>query len=187
MVEDDRDRIGELPVGRALAPDEAGPGPEGEESPKSARRRPGSRGARAAEPAVRSEKVRAARHGTGAEPAPEGRGSSDAARRIATLAAAATVGAALAALGMAAVQAVKIARARGPRKVIRLLPFGIGWQVKIDGAERASSLHEHRAEAVAAARDLAHRTAPAELVLHDHDGTPEGKILYRAGRWAEWI
>jgi hypothetical protein len=44
-----------------------------------------------------------------------------------------------------------------------------GWQVRREGADRASSLHDTQAEAMSRGRELAQQ-ARSELVIHGRDG-----------------
>lgn len=46
-----------------------------------------------------------------------------------------------------------------------------GWSVKRAGASRATSVHETQEEAIAAARKIASKHQPSELVIHRKDGT----------------
>jgi hypothetical protein len=46
-----------------------------------------------------------------------------------------------------------------------------GWSVKRSGATRATSVHKTQEEAIAAARKIATRHRPSELVIHRQDGT----------------
>lgn len=46
-----------------------------------------------------------------------------------------------------------------------------GWSVKRAGASRATSVHETQEEAIAAARRIAGKHRPSELVIHRMDGT----------------
>ena len=55
------------------------------------------------------------------------------------------------------------------KKNIHVVPHQDGWAVKREGAERASSLHENKSDAVEAGRDLA-KNAKGELRIHRRDG-----------------
>jgi Uncharacterized protein conserved in bacteria (DUF2188)/TIR domain len=46
-----------------------------------------------------------------------------------------------------------------------------GWSVKRSGASRATSIHKTQEEAIAAAREIATRHRPSELIIHRQDGT----------------
>jgi hypothetical protein len=58
----------------------------------------------------------------------------------------------------------------GDRAVFHVKPDGEGWVVKGDGAERASSTHGTKKDALAAGRELAHKRVPSQLVVHKSDG-----------------
>jgi uncharacterized protein YjbJ (UPF0337 family) len=45
-----------------------------------------------------------------------------------------------------------------------------GWKVEAEGARRASSVHRTKAEAVAAAKELARGQAPSQLLVYKQDG-----------------
>ena len=56
------------------------------------------------------------------------------------------------------------------KKNVHVTPHdGEGWQVIREGADRASSLHETQAAAVARAREIAQREG-GELLIHGRDG-----------------
>lgn len=55
------------------------------------------------------------------------------------------------------------------KKNVHVVPHQDGWAVKREGAERASSLHDHKSDAVDAGRDLA-RNSKGELRIHRRDG-----------------
>lgn len=50
-----------------------------------------------------------------------------------------------------------------------------GWSVKRSGATRATSIHKTREEAITAARKIAIRHSPSELIVHREDGTIKTK------------
>ena len=56
-------------------------------------------------------------------------------------------------------------------------PHGDGWQVKRDGADRASSIHDTKAEAVRAGKDLA-KTSGGELRIKGKDGRIQNSNTY---------
>lgn len=58
----------------------------------------------------------------------------------------------------------------GSRTVYHVQPDGDGWVVKGEGAERASSTHGTKKEALAAGRELAHKRIPSQLVVHKSNG-----------------
>ena len=45
-----------------------------------------------------------------------------------------------------------------------------GWKVEAEGARRASSVHRTKAEAVAAAKELARGQAPSQVLIYKQDG-----------------
>jgi hypothetical protein len=45
-----------------------------------------------------------------------------------------------------------------------------GWKVKAEGAARASSLHNTQNEAIEAARLLAQKRRPSQIMIHGRDG-----------------
>ena len=45
-----------------------------------------------------------------------------------------------------------------------------GWKVQAEGARRASSVHRTKPEAVAAAKELAKRRAPSQVLVYKKDG-----------------
>jgi hypothetical protein len=45
-----------------------------------------------------------------------------------------------------------------------------GWKVEAAGARRASSVHRTKPEAVAAAKELARRRAPSQVLVYKKDG-----------------
>jgi len=68
----------------------------------------------------------------------------------------------------------------GHRTVYHVKPNGEGWAVEGDGAERATSTHETKKEALSAARELAHKKVPSQLVVHKADGSVQEKFSYEA-------
>ena len=44
-----------------------------------------------------------------------------------------------------------------------------GWKVEVEGARRASSVHRTKAEAVAAAKELARGKAPSQVLVYKKD------------------
>lgn len=53
-----------------------------------------------------------------------------------------------------------------------------GWNVKGQGASRASSTHETKAEAVDRGRELAKSHDLGQLVIHKQDGTIQTEYTY---------
>ena len=62
--------------------------------------------------------------------------------------------------------------------VYEVKTHGDGWQVVKSGSDRASSVHDTKKEAVAAARDLAAKKAPSELRIYKTDGDLEDSHSY---------
>jgi uncharacterized protein YjbJ (UPF0337 family) len=55
-----------------------------------------------------------------------------------------------------------------------------GWKVEAEGAKRASSVHRTKPEAVAAAKELARRRAPSQVLVYKKDGlTVQEDKIYR--------
>jgi len=63
------------------------------------------------------------------------------------------------------------------KKNVHITPHPDGWQVKKEGAERASKVTETKKEAVEAGRDAA-KKEQSELVIHRKDGTIQDKDSY---------
>ena len=64
-------------------------------------------------------------------------------------------------------------RTKGELKTYRVRAHpekGTGWRVEAEGAKRASSVHRTKAEAVAAAKELAKGQAPSQLLVYKKDG-----------------
>ena len=55
-------------------------------------------------------------------------------------------------------------------------PYG-RWAVRTDGSERATSLHDSKADAIARAREMA-KQRRTELVIKNKDGTIAGRNRY---------
>ena len=53
-----------------------------------------------------------------------------------------------------------------------------GWKVKAEKADRASSAHGTKAEAVERAKELAKDQRPGQVVIHRRDGTIETEHTY---------
>jgi len=62
--------------------------------------------------------------------------------------------------------------------VYHLVPHDEGWQLKIEGDERALSNHGTKKKALDAGRDLANEQAPSRLVVHRQDGTIQTSYDY---------
>lgn len=85
----------------------------------------------------------------------------------------------------AAATAAGVARARKRRlpanaKTYLLEPTEDGWQIRRDGASRAHSKYEVKADALSAARDLAKRNSPSELVIYSQEGAELDRHAYEA-------
>jgi uncharacterized protein YjbJ (UPF0337 family) len=62
-------------------------------------------------------------------------------------------------------------RRKGELKTYAVLSHADGgWKVQAEGADRASSVHRTKAEAVAAGKELARRQAPSQLLVYKKDG-----------------
>jgi uncharacterized protein YjbJ (UPF0337 family) len=62
-------------------------------------------------------------------------------------------------------------RRKGELKTYLVTPHADGgWKVQAEGASRASSVHRSKAEAVAAAKELARSQAPSQLLVYKKDG-----------------
>ena len=65
-----------------------------------------------------------------------------------------------------------------PKRDIHVVPHLKGWAVEREGSERASSVHDRKADAVEAGRDLARRDH-VDLVPHGKDGRIQEPELVR--------
>ena len=63
-------------------------------------------------------------------------------------------------------------RTKGKMKTYLVMPNTEkkGWKVEAEGARRASSVHRTKPEAVAAAKELARRRAPSQVLVYKKDG-----------------
>lgn len=76
-------------------------------------------------------------------------------------------------------KAAKAAPAAAERAVYHVAPKDDeGWKVELEGASRASSLHDTKDEALTAARELARGKVPAAVVVHRKDGTIQTQYSY---------
>ncbi len=73
---------------------------------------------------------------------------------------------------------VAAAAGEGERRVYHVTPDEAGWKVALEGADGAVSVHPAKGEAVKAARELAHRTEPSQVVIHRQDGTIQTHHTY---------
>ncbi len=77
-----------------------------------------------------------------------------------------------------ALSAVLEARQGGVATVYHVLPHENGWAVKREGAERATSVHDTKKEAVSAGRDEAKGHLPSRLIVHKQDGAVQETFAY---------
>lgn len=54
-----------------------------------------------------------------------------------------------------------------------------GWNVKQENADRASSSHDTKADAIDRAKELAKNQALGQIVIHKQDGTIQTEHTYR--------
>lgn len=92
--------------------------------------------------------------------------------------AATAAGVVAAAAGVATVKALRGRKGGGKLRVYHVKPKGEDWQVRLDGAERAGSLHATKKEAIAAGRELAQKHEPSRLVIHGGDGSVQRTHSY---------
>lgn len=65
------------------------------------------------------------------------------------------------------------------RKVYHVTPAGDGdWKVKREGASRADSVHEGKADAVDRAKDLAKEASLGQIIIHGQDGKIKTEHTY---------
>lgn len=64
------------------------------------------------------------------------------------------------------------------RRTWRVSPRDGGWQVKRDGAARATRTVEGKGEAVTVARRIARENAPSRVIIHRADGTVQAHSDY---------
>ena len=64
------------------------------------------------------------------------------------------------------------------RKSYHVAPHEDGWEVKLEGASRATSVHATKDEATGAARELARKNEPSQVVIHRLDGTVQSHTTY---------
>lgn len=64
------------------------------------------------------------------------------------------------------------------RKVYHLTPADNGWAVKLENVDAPLSTHGTKDEALAAARELAQKDEPSQLVVHRLDGTIQTAYTY---------
>ena len=76
---------------------------------------------------------------------------------------------------------VKVDRLATPpveRKVYHVTPHDEGWKVVMEGAETPVSTHTTKDEAMTAAREVAKKTEPSQVVVHKMDGTIQTQFGY---------
>jgi uncharacterized protein YdaT len=66
------------------------------------------------------------------------------------------------------------------RKVYHVAPSDDRWEVKAEGAQRATKLTDTKKEALAAAKDLAKNQKPSQVIIHKMDGTIQTEHTYKA-------
>ena len=64
------------------------------------------------------------------------------------------------------------------RKVYHVAPKDDRWEIKAEGAQRATKLTDTKKEAVAAAKEMAKRQLPSQLIVHKTDGTIQHEFTY---------
>lgn len=64
-------------------------------------------------------------------------------------------------------------------KKYHVTPHAKGWQVKGEKAQRASSLHSTKEEAVVFAKKLARNVTASQVVIHRKDGTIQNEFQYK--------
>jgi hypothetical protein len=64
------------------------------------------------------------------------------------------------------------------RKTYHVTPAGDDWRVKRAGAERADSIHENKADAIARAKVLAKQAPLGQVRVHRGDGEIQTEYTY---------
>ena len=64
------------------------------------------------------------------------------------------------------------------RKCLHITKHPKGWQVKKQGASRASSIHRTKSAAVGSARVQARRSKPSQVVIHGRNGRFQSERTY---------
>ena len=64
------------------------------------------------------------------------------------------------------------------RKTYHVTARDDGWEIKAEGAKRATAVEARKADAVARARDLAKNQQPSQVVVHKQDGTIQDQYSY---------
>jgi len=66
------------------------------------------------------------------------------------------------------------------REKFRVLPHKSGdWAVKREGADRASSIHDQKEDAIERAKELAKDAPLGQIIIHKKDGTIQTEHTYR--------
>ena len=79
----------------------------------------------------------------------------------------------------AAKATVKVeAKPAAERTTYHVAPHEDGWKVAKEGAKAATSVHSTKAEALDAAREVAKRAEPSQVVVHKQDGTIQTQFGY---------
>lgn len=88
-----------------------------------------------------------------------------------------------AALGVAAATTAGVVafnKTRSNRTVLRVKPNGERWDLQIGGNRQPTKTFDAKKEALAAARETAHRSIPSELIIHRADGSEQDRHRYEA-------
>jgi hypothetical protein len=85
-----------------------------------------------------------------------------------------------AARGAATLNVAQSVNGEADEPTFNVVPREDGWAVQLAGANRATSVHATKEEAVERARALAADRAPSQLVVHKKDGTVQDTITYPA-------
>lgn len=71
------------------------------------------------------------------------------------------------------------------RRIYHVVPYDDHWAVKINGAKRASSVHQKQTQALHAASDLAKSHPRAQVVIHTANGTIKGDRTFEYRHYKE--
>lgn len=72
----------------------------------------------------------------------------------------------------------KLAGLAVPKTIFHVAPHEEGWKVEIAGAKTPTSLHATKDEALSAAREVAKKAEPSQVVVHRMDGTIQTQFGY---------
>ncbi len=64
------------------------------------------------------------------------------------------------------------------RKVFHVAPHEEGWKVQVAGDETPASLHDTKDAALTAAREIAKKAEPSQVIVHKLDGTIQTQLSY---------